>query len=266
MGSKRKTGQRRSGNPSLRDGAPGAVTVPRQAVEAGIALLGHGRVDVNLGTGVSLPGVMFDFAKGFPRERERDVRDGWGYGIELPAVLDLLDLVRDGRADPAQARELLLRAARELYVPFEAYAFEDEGDLEARCQQDPRDCPVCRAHRDWFEGELDAADDLWARYSKPEAYPFIAGRSGLHEVTCSVVRREMPQAYARPAGDTYTTELRRYAHSVDPHSGHSDLEYDRSYPHWKAMTAAETRAWMAERTGPKGGRSYKTCGRCAPTP
>ncbi|MFB7380222.1 hypothetical protein ACFC6U_37150 [Kitasatospora purpeofusca] len=269
MGSKRKTGQRRSGNPSLRvadqhDSA--TATVPRQAVDPGIALLGHGRVDVNLSTGASLPGTMFDFAKSFPRERERDLRDGWGYSIELPAVLDLLDLIAAGRADPAQARDLLLRAARELYLPFEAYTFEDENVLETRCRQEPRNCPVCQAHRGWFEGELDTADGLWDRYAKPEKYPFVAGRSGLHETGCPVVRRNMPQTWARPVGDAYTTELRRYAHSVDRHSGHSDLEYSRDYPNWAAMTACEARAWMAERTGPKGGRSYKTCRRCAPAP
>ncbi|MBB6122211.1 hypothetical protein [Nocardiopsis algeriensis] len=32
------------------------------------------------------------------------------------------------------------------------------------------------------------------------------------------------------------------------------------------MSAEETRAWMAENTGPKGGRYYKRCQRCAPTP
>ncbi|MET9396076.1 hypothetical protein [Kitasatospora sp. NPDC002965] len=264
MGGKRKTGQRRSGNPFVRDGA--GVTVPRQAVEPGIALLGDGRVDVNLSTGASLPGVKFDFENGFSREREREVRDGWGYSIELPAVLDLLDLLQDGRADPSQARELLLRAARELYIPFEAYLLEDQDDLKARCQQDPHNCPLCQEHRRVFERELDTADSLWARYSKPEKHPFIAGSRGLHEVGCSVVRREMPQAYARPAGDTYIDQLRRYAHSGDLRNGYSPLDHSRDYPSWRAMTASEARVWTAERTGPKGGRAYKTCSRCAPTP
>ncbi|MFD5610576.1 hypothetical protein [Kitasatospora sp. NPDC127060] len=271
MGSKKKAGHRRSGNPALRgagrlDAAAAPTAVPRQAVEPGVVLLGAGRVNVNLSTGSSLPDVMFDFAKVFPHKRERDLRDGWGYSIELPAVLDLLQLVQDGRADPGQARDLLLLAARELYIPFEAYTFEAEDHLEALCLQDPPNCPLCQARRDWFESELDAADNLWARYTQPEKHRFIAGRSGLHEVTCPVARREMPPTYARPAGDAYTAQLRRYAHSVDPHSGQSDLEYARDHPRWKAMTSAEARAWMAENTGPKGGRSYKKCRRCAPAP
>jgi hypothetical protein len=34
----------------------------------------------------------------------------------------------------------------------------------------------------------------------------------------------------------------------------------------QAMTAEETRAWMEGNTGPKCGRHYRRCERCAPTP
>ncbi|MFJ4094035.1 hypothetical protein ACIPYS_20850 [Kitasatospora sp. NPDC089913] len=271
MGSKRKTTRRRSGNPALRAAGPrrdaqAAAAVPHQSVDPGIVLRGDGRVDVNLGTGASLPAVLFSLETPFPPERRRELREGWGYRIELPAVLDLLHLVEDGRADPGQARELLLRAARELYIPFEAHLYEDEDTLKDRCLRDPLDCPVCRTHRSGFDSALDVADIRWARYTEPEKYPFIAGSRGLHEVGCSVVRREMPQNYARPAGATYTSELRRHAHRPEHLSYRSPLEESRDYPRWSAMTVAEARAWTAERTGPKGGRSYRTCSRCAPAP
>ena len=32
------------------------------------------------------------------------------------------------------------------------------------------------------------------------------------------------------------------------------------------MTDEEARAWMDKNTGPKGGRHYKRCRHCAPTP
>ncbi|MFI6284377.1 hypothetical protein ACIBCM_06385 [Streptomyces sp. NPDC051018] len=44
-----------------------------------------------------------------------------------------------------------------------------------------------------------------------------------------------------------------------------EFEGSRAYPRFEAMTAAEARPWITARTGPKGGRNYKRCQRCAPT-
>ncbi|MET7489826.1 hypothetical protein [Streptomyces sp. NPDC005538] len=38
----------------------------------------------------------------------------------------------------------------------------------------------------------------------------------------------------------------------------------RQAPRFDVITPDEARAWIAERTGPKGGRNYKRCQRCAP--
>ncbi len=272
MASKTKSGRRVSGNPAARTTErhtrqPGLPSVPHQAAVPTVTLdPGEGAtVSFDFGNGLSLPEVQYTFTM-FPHARERAIRDGWGFGIELPTVLDILDHVAKGKVDAAIARDLLLHGARELYVPMECHRYEDENELEADCMRAPQACPVCRSRRDWFEAFLDTADQRWSQFTQPETYTFIAGRSGLHQIDCPVVRREMPDQYARPAGDTYVSELRRYAHSVDPSSGLSDLEYARQYPHWDAMTATEARKWRAERTGPKGGRNYKSCGRCAPSP
>ncbi|GGR45898.1 DciA family protein [Streptomyces netropsis] len=93
--------------------------------------------------------------------------------------------------------------------------------------------------------------------------PFAAGRRGIHDTTCSVVKRETPDNYARPVGEAYTQALHLYSHTVVPYD-RDIFENARSYPSFTAMTSEEARTWIADHTGPKGGRNYTRCQRCAP--
>ncbi|PAZ09339.1 hypothetical protein CLM62_47145 [Streptomyces sp. SA15] len=124
---------------------------------------------------------------------------------------------------------------------------------------------LCERYRSWFETVLKESDARWQRMQQPQTYPFAAGRQGIHETSCSVVKREMPEQYARPAGEAYVAALNAFSHTVDPHSYGEDFEGSDAYPRFDVMTPDEARAWIAERTGPKGGRNYKRCQRCAPT-
>jgi len=123
---------------------------------------------------------------------------------------------------------------------------------------------LCEKHRSWFDAMLDRADMHWQRLQQPQTYPFAAGRQGIHETSCSVVRREMPSQYARPTGEAYLQALNAFAHTGDPHSSSEEFEGFRAYPRFAVMTQEEARGWVAERTGPKGGRNYKRCQRCGP--
>jgi hypothetical protein len=223
---------------------------------------GGAAVDLKFATG-TMPAVRLGFGELFAQERRRPIREGWGYAVELPAVLELLERIGDGRVTAHDAHSVLLKSADLLYDALRCWEAEDPDDLRNVCLQ-AGGCVLCEKHRSWFDGLLDEADDRWQRLQQPEKYPFAAGRHGLHETSCSVVRRGMPSDYARPTGEAYVAALNAFSHTVDPHSSREDFEGCRDYPHFQAMTSQEARNWIAERTGPKGGRNYKRCQRCAP--
>ncbi|MFI8343977.1 hypothetical protein ACIF8W_28450 [Streptomyces sp. NPDC085639] len=212
--------------------------------------------------GAVLPGVLVSFGDLFAKERRREISAGWGYSVELPAVLDLLEHVEQGVVEAGAARALLSEAAETLYGPFGCRAFEDPAKVRVACRA-AGGCSLCEERRSWFEELLDHSDLLWERLHQPMMYPFAAGRRGIHDTTCAVVRRETPDNYRRPAGEAYTQALHHYSHSVVSYD-RDVFESARSYPSFTAMTAEEARAWIAERTGPKGGRNYTWCQRCAP--
>ncbi|MGW7003681.1 hypothetical protein ACWGCW_12830 [Streptomyces sp. NPDC054933] len=95
----------------------------------------------------------------------------------------------------------------------------------------------------------------------------------MHTTLCPVTRRNTPQEWTRPNGAEYTHLRRLYAHSQNPYSYSGSLDdpladdpMDGWRIDWDVMTAEEARAWMARNTGCKGGRKYRRCQRCAPTP
>lgn len=223
---------------------------------------GGAAVDLQFATG-TVPAVRFDFGELFAQERRRPIREGWGYTVELPGVLELLERIEEGRVSARDARNVLVKAADLLYDPFRCFEAEDPGEVRATCRQ-AGGCALCEERRSWFDALLDGSDARWERLQQPETYPFAAGRQGIHHSTCSVVKRETPSSYSRPTGNAYVTALNAFSHTVDPHSSREDFEGCRDYPHFQAMTSQEARNWIAERTGPKGGRNYKRCQRCAP--
>ncbi|MER5570499.1 hypothetical protein ABT083_30570 [Streptomyces goshikiensis] len=219
-------------------------------------------VDFNF-HGVVLPGVRVSFGDLFAQERRREISKGWGFAVELPAVVDILSHVEQGVITAGAARALFLEAADQLYGPFGCRGFEDPNEIRAACRT-AGGCVLCDERRSWFEQLLNRSDALWRRLQQPEVYPFAAGRRGIHDTTCSVVKRENPDMYARPHGDAYTQALHRYSHTINPHSDRDDFEGSNAYPSFTAMTAEEAKAWIADHTGPKGGRNFSRCQRCAP--
>ncbi|MEU4955668.1 hypothetical protein [Streptomyces lavendulae] len=164
----------------------------------------------------ALPGVLMSFGELFAKERRREISAGWGYSVELPAVLDLLEHIEQGVVKASAARALFLEAAEQLYGPFGCRSFEDPATVRADCQA-AGGCALCEERRSWFEALLDQSDVLWQRLQQPEVYPFAAGRRGIHDTTCSVVKRETPENYARPVGEAYTQALHLYSHTVVPY-------------------------------------------------
>ncbi|MGR3935240.1 hypothetical protein [Streptomyces sp. BRA346] len=219
--------------------------------------------------GVELLEVDFTFGSSFPQPRGRTFREGYGFDIELPAVLDLLTAVDDGVLDARYVKNLLLRAVDHMYEPAGCFRHEDDEDKLAWCRRDGT-CRICDRHKDAFAASLTLAAERWRRWTLPEQYPYATGNTkGLHEVGCSVVYRAMPETFSPPSAED-AEALRSYAHRKMGYRFYdrplADLVPLNYHVQFHAMTAEETRAWMNDNTGPKGGRHYRRCERCAPAP
>lgn len=223
-------------------------------------------VELRTPSGTELDEVWVTFGVTWPQARKRPIREGQGFSIELPAVLDLLQAVVAGDEKAADVRDALLKVPGLLYDAAGCYDHETDQDKLAWCVRDGG-CRACEQGRRPFARHLEAMAERWRRWNLPEEYPFIAGNSkGLHTVKCSVVRQHMPDHFTAYEPDD-ADRLRAFAHSRYAY----DLEPTTQEPFseqvpFLPMTAEQARAWMAENTGPQGGRYYKRCQRCAPTP
>ncbi|MFF0745759.1 hypothetical protein ACFYVL_35755 [Streptomyces sp. NPDC004111] len=213
--------------------------------------------------GAPVPGVQLGFGKLYAEQRRRSIAEGYGFSVEVPAVLDLLASVESGATTVAAVRGLFLESAAQLYRPLGCVHAETADEIMAVCLAKDG-CALCEHYRGHFESMLDECDERWSRLRRPEEFPFAVSRKGVHTVGCHIVRREAPETYARPAGSFYLDALREYSHSVDRRSDPWDFEGAHRYPRIKALGAREMREWIDERTGPKGGLYYKRCQRCSP--
>ncbi|MFF8775102.1 hypothetical protein [Kitasatospora sp. NPDC015120] len=129
-------------------------------------------------------------------------------------------------------------------------------------------CPVCMQGRKGLDRFFDDVDECHRRYGQPGLYPFAAGRHTLHRTPCSSDAHEMYGAgtdagHHRPVGSRYESCLQTYSHLPElDRDDHFATHYP--YPALLAMTREEALSWMKERTGPKGGKSYKLCRVCVP--
>ncbi|MFC8450837.1 hypothetical protein [Kitasatospora sp. NPDC057223] len=222
-------------------------------------------VDLTVGH-VTLPEVGLNFDMTYPGPgRERPMLDGARFDIEVPAVLDLLSAIAAGTVTADQAHRGIATAVRVAYVECEAHLYEPVTPVTDRCGPDGT-CTDCARQQDAFDQALAASHARWDRAQRPAEYPFTVGKSSVHTTRCPVTRRSIPAGYAQPATGSpeYAQALAAFAHR-DVHR--PDWEFQ---PGWlltfEPLTTEATRTWMAERTGPKGGRAYKQCRRCDPTP
>lgn len=223
-------------------------------------------VDLCTGSGVKLEDVRFSFGSLYSSARKRSFREGGGFSIELPAVLDLLDAIAQGGLDASSAREELLNKLDVLYDEAGCYDYESPRDKLSWCIRDGG-CPICTLQQKAFTRHLAMMAERWRRWTLSEQFPFAAGNAkGLHTVGCGVVHRHMPDDFPDHKPDN-TEALRAFAHLNDPYEPFPQgLDQLPGYLPFHPMSAEEARAWMAEHTGPKGGRYYKRCRHCAPAP
>lgn len=217
-------------------------------------------------SGTKLERVKFSFGITFSDARDRPLREGQGFSIELPAVLDLLDAVAAGEEQATDVRKMLLGVVDKIYDSAECYEYETHEDKLAWCKRDGG-CRTCERARASFARHMETMAERWRRWTLPDEFPFATGNSrGLHAVTCGVVRRDMPDGFTahQPSDEE---PLRAFAHAYDDFGlPLEEAEQLPAHVPFHPMSGEETREWMTTHTGPKGGRHYKRCRMCAPTP
>ncbi|WP_067904515.1 hypothetical protein [Nocardia vaccinii] len=210
-------------------------------------------VALKVGQGFTLPDkVRFMCALNEFGPERRHI-DGWGVFVELPAVVELLDLVAAGERDLGDVRAALARVAAGMErTELESAETEGGRTLTSETLRCFGDCPRCLANYDTIRAHWAEAARRLARPLDPQLYPVAVTSSAVHRVTCrEVVRTHDSRWYDND--DVIPFEVKQYTHEGAlgelPHAPLTADEYDR---------------WRAERTGPHGGLKYRLCKICDP--
>ena len=203
---------------------------------AALEVNGHQLLDVHWTWGIDFP-------------RERRWTDGWGSSIEVPAVVELLDLIAAGKAEASSVRAAIVEYAESMDAAHDPYHGDPQAQEYARCFGD---CDTCKAAEDAFRR---AAAESQARIDKardPENYPYIVMGRTAHLSGCT---HASPARWAGQPSDE--AEFRRRLKSFAHKEGIS--EYQGEPVDWDGMTR-----WAQANTGPQGGRHYRACKTCTP--
>lgn len=212
-------------------------------------------VAVTIGRLFRLPDtVRFMYARNEFGPERRHI-DGWGVFVELPAVIEMLDLVAAGDLDPADVRAALAQVATEMErADLNHHGAEDGTPLTPELVRCFGDCPRCLANYDTIRVRHAEAERRRARPLDPQRYPVAVTASTVHRVTC----REVVRTHRRRGGPIGDDAWLRHAVKSFTHHG---MTYE--LPH-APLTADEYDRWRAERTGPHGGLKYRLCKICDP--
>lgn len=197
--------------------------------------------------GHKLPDVRWTWGIDFPPQRRWT--DGWGSSIEVPAVIELLDLIAAGKVNPAAVRTALAEHAEAMDAKYDPYHGDPEAQKYARCFGD---CDTCQAAENAFRRAAAASQARINKARDPENYPYtIMGRTA-HLTGCT---HASPSRWAGEAADEaeFRQRLKSFAHK----EGLS--EYTGEPVDWDGLVR-----WAEANTGPQGGRHYRACKVCKP--
>lgn len=123
---------------------------------------------------------------GWSSQRRRDV-PGFGWDVELPVVVRLLEAIERGRASAAEARDELLAAAR-------------------ACVPNSGCCPRCEDRAEGYRRAVAEFEQASRRFADPVRFPFLVNSGTLHRWNCPTV----PGAGPTHPGRT----LQQYVHEA----------------------------------------------------
>ncbi|MFI8515338.1 hypothetical protein ACIGHB_29840 [Streptomyces sp. NPDC085460] len=205
-----------------------------------------GRIDVGLGQ-IVLRDVSWTWGLDFPSQRRWT--DGWGVSVELPAVIELLDLIGSGAVDVATARAELTKAAEALDAAHDPHHGNPAAQRYARCFGD---CETCQAAEPEFRQILAAAQARAAKALDHASYPYVVLGTTVHQSGCYHASPARHLGGNRRRSEV-RTDLKLYAHDafVSVYSGEA--------MDWEALVG-----WTKANIGPRGGPRFKACGTCHP--
>ncbi|MEU6054196.1 hypothetical protein ABZ829_27720 [Streptomyces xanthochromogenes] len=200
------------------------------------------RVDLVV-NGQKLEQTRWTWGSHYPKERRWT--DGWGTDIEVPAVIEMLDLIESGQATVSHVRQTLADMA---------------GQIIERCDPEPDmdddrcfgDCERCKAAEPEFRAGIERDLKLAARARLPE-YRWQVGGSSVHASHCPHVAHTARYKGPWNGEDGFFSELKMLVHEGS--------QIQRPYT---PMTDQLLEQWMADRIGPAGGKKYRLCKTCSP--
>ncbi|WP_432091480.1 hypothetical protein [Streptomyces sp. NRRL F-5630] len=204
----------------------------------------------NLDVDLSLNGHILqrtEWSWGLSAPAARRDRRGWGTCVELPAILELLDLIEAGEGTPQEVKALL-EDAGELVIRECDDAHSDEEREADRCHGD---CERCRSAEAEFRARIVRRVTNAARVKEPQ-YTHVRSGTTVHLVTCT--HAQELHRYREPTGDEFYSQLHFFVHRGGL------LGRDLI-----AVTEEELRDWCKSRIGPRGGKGFKPCKVCRPT-
>ncbi|MGW0519123.1 hypothetical protein [Crossiella sp. NPDC003009] len=150
---------------------------------------------------------------GWSSQRRRDV-PGFGWDVELPVVVRLLEAIERGRTSAAEARAELLAAAQ-------------------ACVPHSGCCPRCEDRAEGYRRALAEFEQARRRFADSVRYPFLVNSGVLHRWDCATVPGAGPTHPGR--------SLQQYVHEArySWHPGQrrlSDAEASRLPPERHCVT------------------------------
>jgi hypothetical protein len=203
---------------------------------------------ITTSTGEKIPEVIVTWGVHHPKSRRGQI--GWGTSIEMTAMLRLAELVEAGTISAAEMKANLVGLCEETAeIAEEADVIGRYGTWGEGCVPG---CRTCAQAKPKFEAGYAERLAQTERAKDPAAYPYVVGKSSLHRASCHTV-----EEYVRPMKwEPDESDLRMFAHHDVVRSSCTALRH--------VLSVDETKQWIADHTGPAGGRHFRTCKICKP--
>lgn len=200
--------------------------------------------------GHQIPYTQWTWGADYPPDRRWT--NGWGTAIEVPAVIEMLEMIAAGKADPLEVKEALTQAANNLTAECDPSRTGPDNNGGERCFGD---CAQCVEHEAEYR-RIVAEQAERARKAKDPAYEYVVTGRIAHSAGC---RHVSHLAMHWPPRDEQGFR-RALSHFV-----HKELPSSMSIkPTHEPVTKDGLRRWCEANTGPQGGRSYRACKTCKP--
>ncbi|MYS19920.1 hypothetical protein GA0115240_114910 [Streptomyces sp. DvalAA-14] len=187
---------------------------------------------------------------------------GSHFVVELPAVMEMIEMVAQGHVTGGELRQALDDFARRFHAPeqqtgsFGPLGRSASFDGRTIGEDCPHGCPVCAGAQAEFDAIAAESLTHKVRLSDPDQHPYAAGKHTLHRSTCPKVARFVGRV--EPVGSPrFLAGLPAFAHQ-----GVCSTAWAAGM---QVLTTEEAAVWIHHHSGPQDGDpGYKICCQCLP--